>query len=238
MISCVAIDDESLALSVIEDYIRKSDFLELKASFTNPVKAFTFVNENDIDLIFIDIQMPDLNGMELVSKLRNKPLIIFTTAYSKYAIDGFKVDAIDYLLKPIDFPDFAKAADKAREWFYLRSQKPADIDSNNDFLFIKSEHKVIRINFKDILYIQGMSEYVKIFVGTGKPITSLLSLKSLEQRLPQKQFMRVHKSFIVNLEKITVIERNEIYYDNGTVIPVSNQYRDIFQKYLDNNFMI
>ena len=228
MISCVAIDDESLALSVIEDYIRKSDFLELKASFTNPVKAFTFVNENDIDLIFIDIQMPDLNGMELVSKLRNKPLIIFTTAYSKYAIDGFKVDAIDYLLKPIDFPDFAKAADKAREWFYLRSQKPADIDSNNDFLFIKSEHKVIRINFKDILYIQGMSEYVKIFVGTGKPITSLLSLKSLEQRLPQKQFMRVHKSYIISLPKISMIENGFIVLNNGHRVSIGLNYKEGF----------
>lgn len=238
MIRCVLIDDEPPALSILAEYVGKTDFLELTASFTNAVKAFEFVNQQPVDLLFIDIQMPDMTGVEFVSKLRNKPMIVFTTAFSQYAIDGFKADAIDYLLKPIDFPDFLKAANKAREWIQVKSNKTETIESNNDFLFIKSEHKIVRLNFEDILYVQGMSEYVKIYLQVGKPVMSLLSLKALEARLPEQHFMRVHKSFIVNLNKISIVERNEIYYDNGTVIPVSNQYREAFQNYLDKNFIV
>jgi DNA-binding LytR/AlgR family response regulator len=235
---CVAIDDEPLALKVLEDYILQTPFLTLSEKFTNPVKAFTYLNENETDLVFVDIQMPDLSGLAIVSKLKNKPLIIFTTAFSEYAFDGFRADAIDYLLKPIDYPDFLKAVTKAKEWYTSRTGRSTDVQSNKDFLFIKSEYKIIRINFNDIRYIQGMSEYVKIFLDTGKPIMSLLSLKSLEVQLPEKMFMRVHKSYIVNLQKIKIIERNEIIYEDGSVIPVSKQYKDRFQGFIDENFMI
>lgn len=238
MIRCVAVDDEPLALKVLGDYISQTPFLTLTEKFTNPVKALSFMSENEIDLLFVDIQMPDLSGLDMVSKLRNKPLIIFTTAYSEFAIEGFRADAIDYLLKPVDYPDFLKAVTKARDWYSLKTDKDADIRSNKEFLFIKSEHKIIRINFNEIRYIQGMSEYVKIFLDTGKPIMSLLSLKSLETQLPEESFMRVHKSYIVNLQKIKIIERNEIVNDDGSVIPVSQQYREKFQKYVDRNFMI
>jgi two-component system, LytTR family, response regulator LytT len=236
-IRCIAIDDEPLALDIITGYIQQLSDLLLLDKFTNPVKAFNYLNSNTVDLIFVDIQMPDLTGLELVSKLENKPLIIFTTAYSEYAIDGFKVDAVDYLLKPVDFNEFQRAVAKARERILLQSNIQTQIKTNRDYLFIKSEYKLLRINFKDILYIQGMSEYVQIHLANKKPVMSLLSLKSLEVQLPENMFMRVHKSFIVNLEKIEAIERNEIVYDNGFTIPVGVQYKSKFQEFIDKNFM-
>lgn len=236
-IRCVAVDDEPLALNVLSGYIEKTPFLELAEKFTNPVKAFNYLSENETDLLFIDIQMPDLSGLEFVSRLKSKPVLIFTTAYSEYAIEGFRSDAVDYLLKPIDYPDFLKAVTKARDLIISRNNT-AKVQSSKDFLFIKSEYKTIRINFDDIKYIRGMSEYVKIHLVHGKPIMSLLSLKSLESTLPESMFMRVHKSFIVNLNKIVVIEHNEIVYDDGTVIPVSNQYKDKFQEFIDKNFFV
>lgn len=238
MIRCVAIDDEPLALTVLEGYIQQTPFLELTGKFTNPVKAFNFLSENETDLLFVDIQMPDLTGLDIVSKLRTKPLIIFTTAYSQYALEGFKADAIDYLLKPIDYPDFLKAVNKAKDWFNAKAPATENVQTTPDFLFIKSEHKIIRINFNDIKYIQGMSEYVQIHLTNSKPIMSLLSLKSLETVLPENMFMRVHKSFIVNLQKINIIERNEIVYDNGVIIPISQQYKTKFQEFIDKNFMV
>ena len=237
-IKCVVVDDEPLAISVLERYINQLPFLLLVEKFTNPVKAFEFINENEIDLLFVDIQMPDLTGIELVSNLKNKPLVIFTTAYSEFAIDGFKADAIDYLLKPIDLPDFLRATNKAKDWIELKKDKTSLLESNQDFLFIKSEFKLIRINFNEIKYIQGMSEYVKIHLTAGKPIMSILTFKSLEEKLPENNFMRVHKSYIVNLNKIKMIERGDIVYDDGTVIPVSNQYKDQFKLFLDKNFML
>ena len=237
-IKCVIIDDEPLALNVLEGYIKQTPFLELAEKFTNPVKAFNYLNDNEADLIFVDIQMPDLSGLDIVAKLRNKPSLIFTTAYSEYAMEGFRADAIDYLLKPIDYPDFLKAVNKAKEWIFAIKGKDIDVQSNKDFLFIKSEYKIIRINFKEIIYVQGMSEYVKIHLTNSKPIMSLLSLKSLEAQLPEDMFMRVHKSYIVNLQKINVIERNEIVYDDGTIIPVSLQYKAKFQEFVEKNFMI
>ena len=237
-LKCVIIDDEPLALNVIEKYINQLPFLETVEKFTNPVKAFNYLNDNEIDLIFVDIQMPDMTGFELISKLKSKPMIIFTTAYSEFALEGFKADAIDYLMKPIDFQEFSKAVNKAREWFEVKKEKDTKVEINKEFLFIKSEYKIIRINFKDITYIQGMSEYVKIHLSSGKPVMSLLSLKSLEAQLPASMFMRVHKSFIVNLHKINMIERNEIVYDDGTIIPVSQLYKIQFQEFVDKNFMI
>lgn len=237
-IKCVVVDDEPLALSVLERYIRMTPNLQLVEKFTNPVKAFKFLNDNEIDLLFVDIQMPDLNGFELVNNLKIKPVFIFTTAFSEYALDGFKADALDYLLKPIDFPEFTKAVNKAMEWIDVKSEKNSQFKATKEFLFIKSEYKIIRINFSEITYIQGMSEYVKIHLSNRKPIMSLLSLKSLETQLPENNFMRVHKSYIVNLQKINTIERNEIVYEDGTIIPVSQQYKSQFQEFIEKNFMI
>jgi two-component system LytT family response regulator len=237
-LKCLLVDDEPLAISLLESYVNQIPNLELAGTFTNPVKALEFLKTNIVDLLFIDIQMPDLNGLELVSQLPHKPLIVFTTAYSQYAIEGFKVDAVDYLLKPVDFPEFQKAVHKAVELYELRKSKTAIVETTKDFLFIKSEYKIIRINFNEILYIQGMSEYVRIHLTGRKPVMSLMSLKGLESQLPAGMFMRVHKSYIVNLQKINTIERNEIVYEDGTVIPVSQQYKDVFQQFLDENFMV
>lgn len=237
-IKCVIVDDEPLAVNLLESYVNQFPDLEIAEKFTHPVKALEFIKHNLVDLLFIDIQMPDLNGLQVTAQIPYKPIIIFTTAYSQYALEGFKADAVDYLLKPIDFPEFQKAVYKAMELIELRKSKKTNIEFNKDFLFIKSEYKIIRINFSEIIYIQGMSEYVKIHLTGRKPIMSLLSLKALENQLPDKQFMRVHKSYIVNLQKINTIERNEIVYDDGTIIPVSQQYKDAFQTFLDKNFMI
>ena len=238
IIKCVIVDDEPLALSVLERYINQTPFLQLVEKFTNPVKAFKYLNDNEIDLLFVDIQMPDLSGFELVNNLKRKPVFIFTTAYSEFALEGFKADALDYLLKPIDIPEFTKAVNKAKEWLEIRNEKNSQVETTKDFLFIKSEYKIIRINFSEITYIQGMSEDVKIHLSSRKPIMSLISLKSLEAQLPASMFMRVHKSYIVNLQKVNMIERNEIVYDDGTIIPVSQQYKVQFQEFVNKNFML
>jgi DNA-binding LytR/AlgR family response regulator len=239
-IKCVIIDDEPSAIKILKDYVASIPEMELLESFTEPVKAVSFINDNEVDLLFIDIQMPDLNGFDLVSKLKYKPLLIFTTAYEQYALEGFKIDAIDYLLKPIDFDDFSKAANKAISWFNVKKQsteKPL-VKSNKNFLFIKSEYRIIRIELNDITYIEGINEYVKIHLVTGKPIMTLMRMKNFEQQLPEDIFMRVHKSYIVNLTKVKTIERNLIIYDGGVVIPIGLQYKSRFQNYIDNNFII
>ena len=237
-IKCVIVDDEPLALSVLERYINQIPFLDLIEKFTNSVKAYKYLSENEIDLLFVDIQMPDLTGFELVNKLEKKPVFIFTTAYGEYALEGFKADALDYLLKPIDLPEFTRAVNKSKEWLEIRNEKNSRVEATKEFLFIKSEYKIIRINFSEITYIQGMSEYVKIHLTNRKPIMSLISLKSLETQLPATLFMRVHKSFIVNLQKINMIERNEIVYDDGTIIPISAQYKAVFQEFVEKNFLV
>ena len=237
ILKCVIIDDEPLAIDVIAGYIEQTPFLSLSQKFTHPVKAFEYLSENRIDLLFIDIQMPDLSGIELVRNLEYKPVIIFTTAYEKYALEGFKVDAIDYLLKPVSYADFLKSANKVRSWFNALQQKPAEIRSNKDFLFIKSEYKIVRINFDDIRYIEAMSEYIRIHLVNSRPVMTQLSMKSIEEQLPEARFMRVHRSFIINLSKISVIERNRVIFDGNVYIPVSDQYKSKFQNYLDKNFL-
>lgn len=233
----IAIDDEPLALRLVGDYIEKTPFLELAGSFDNPLDAIDFLSNNSVDLIFVDIQMPDLTGIEFARSLENAPKIIFTTAYEKYALEGFKLNAIDYLLKPFSYEEFLKAAQKARKQAELEAGMPQSIEANNQFLFLKSEYKIRRINFNDILYIEGLKDYIKVYTeGEDKPILSLNSIKSLEQKLPEDRFMRVHRSFIVNLDRIETIERSRIIFGK-TYIPVSDQYKDKFQEFLDKNFL-
>ena len=237
MIRCITIDDEPLALKQIATYIQKTPFLELVKACDSAFEALEVLKADGVDLMFVDINMPDLNGMEFVKSLSKKPQVVFTTAYSEYAAEGFKVDALDYLLKPIGYPDFLKAANKAKEWFELRN-KPSkeELKTDTDFLFIKSEYKIVRIKFNDIKYIEGMREYVRIFVENGKPLMTLLSMKSLQAQLPENKFMRVHRSYMVNLDKITTIERQRIIFDGDVYIPVSDQYKDAFQQYIQDNF--
>jgi len=233
----IAIDDEPLALRLVSDYISKTPFLELAGSFDNPLDAIEFLSSQSADLIFVDIQMPDLTGIEFTRSLENEHKIIFTTAYQQYALEGFKLNAIDYLLKPFSYEEFLKAAQKARKQAELEANSLSSIEANNQFLFLKSEYKIRRINFNDILYIEGLKDYIKVYTtGEDKPVLSLNSIKSLEQKLPEDQFMRVHRSFIVNLNRIETIERSRIIFGK-TYIPVSDQYKDKFQEYLDKNFL-
>ncbi|MEI6138602.1 MAG: LytTR family DNA-binding domain-containing protein [Mariniphaga sp.] len=233
----IAIDDEPLALKLVSDYISKTPFLEMVGAFDNPLDAIDFLSEQTADLIFVDIQMPDLTGIEFTRSLEDPPKIIFTTAYEKYALEGYKLNAIDYLLKPFSYEEFLKAAGKARKQVELEINSLPTVEANNQFLFLKSEYKIRRINFNDILYIEGLKDYIKVYTTTDdKPVMSLNSVKSLELKLPEDKFMRVHRSFIVNLDKIDTIERSRIIFGK-VYIPVSDQYKDKFQEYLDKNFL-
>ena len=237
MIRCIAIDDEPLALKQIADYIRKTPFLELAGLCESALQALELLEKTPVDLMFVDVNMPDLSGMDFVKTLEDPRFIVFVTAYSEYALEGFRVDAIDYLLKPISYSDFLRSANKVKTWFDALQNKPAEITSNKNFLFIKSEYKILRINFDDINYIEAMSEYIRIHLVNSKPVMTQLSMKSIEDQLPDDRFMRVHRSFIINLSKISVIERNRIIFDGTVYIPVSDQYKIKFQNYIDQNFL-
>ena len=233
----IALDDEPLALKLVTGYIQKTPFLNLVGEFDNPLDAVEFLADNVVDLIVLDIQMPDLTGIEFAKILQDGPKIIFTTAYEKYAIEGFKLSAVDYLLKPFSYQEFLTAVQKAKKLIDLEHAALPTLEANNQFLFLKSEYKIRRINFNDILYIEGLKDYVKVHLQTDeKPIMSLNSVKSLEQKLPDDRFMRVHRSFIVNLNKIETIERSRIVFGK-TYIPVSDQYKEKFQDYINKNFL-
>lgn len=238
MIKCIVVDDEPLALNQLAGYISRIPFLELVASCQDAFEAMRVLPEKEVDLIFLDINMPDLSGLDLVRSLIVKPMVVFTTAYPEYAIDGFKLDAVDYLLKPFDFHDLLKAADKARKQMEVRMASALETDSmqlsQDGSLFVKADYKVIRINIAEIKYIEGMSEYVRIFVeGEEKPVMTLLSMKKIEERLPAGQFMRVHRSYIVNLQKITEISRLRIIFEKNVYIPVGDNYKDRFLEYIN-----
>lgn len=238
IIKCLAIDDEPLALKQMGIYIEKTPFLELVAQCNNAFDAMEFLKAGRIDLMFLDISMPDLSGMDFVRSLSEKPLIIFTTAFSEYAVEGFRVDAIDYLLKPIGYQDFLKAASKAKTLIDLQEIKTESVQTTGDLLFVKSEYKLIKIVLSDIRYVEGMHEYVRIHLINEKPVMTLIRLKTIEDKLPAGRFMRVHRSYIVNLERIRIIERNQIIFDNNIRIPVSEQYKSRFQEFLNKNFLI
>jgi len=237
MIRTIAVDDEPLALQLVTGYIKKTPGLELTGSFDNPQEALEFVINERVDLIFIDIQMPDLTGIEFTRALAGGPRVVFTTAYEKYALEGFKLDVVDYLLKPFSYDEFLKAVGKAARLIRVEQGEQEKVESNSEFLFLKSDYKIRRINFNDILYIEGLKDYVKVYTaGTPRPVLSLITMKLLEAKLPPAKFMRVHRSFIVNLERVETIERSRIVFGK-TYIPVSEQYREKFQEFLDKNFL-
>jgi len=237
MTRVVAIDDEPLALQLVKGYIEKTPTLELAGAFDNPVDAVAFIQSGDVDLVLLDIQMPDLTGTELARVIAGGPKVIFTTAYEKYALEGFRLDAVDYLLKPFSYAEFLKAVQKAEKLITAERSHLPSLEVSNDFLFVKSESRLRRINFSEIHYIEGLKDYVKIWLkDEKKPVLSLSTLKALESRLPSDRFMRVHRSFIVNLETVKVIERGRIVF--GEVrIPVTEQYLENFRKFLDRNFV-
>lgn len=237
MIQTIAIDDEPLALKLVTGYIERTPFLQFQGGFDNPISAMEFIDGHAVDLVLLDIQMPDLLGTDFVRMLQNGPKVIFATAFEKFALEGFRLDAVDYLLKPFGYEEFLAAAMKARKLIEMELLKTGSVESNEQFLFIKSEYKIRRINYEDIMYIEGMKDYVKVFLRNDPhPILSINSLKTLESKLPSSRFMRVHRSFIVNLDRIEMIERFRIVFGK-VYIPVSEQYKIPFQKFLDENFL-
>ena len=246
MIKCIAIDDEPLALKKLVTYIKKIPYLELKGKCQSALEAKEIMENEIIDAIFIDINMPDLNGMDFVRSLAIRPIIVFTTAYSEYAIEGYKVDAVDYLLKPFGLDDFRRAAEKVKKQFELEARSyqqtipatPAlsSEPDNDDTLFLKTEHRMVRISISGIKYIEGMSEYLKIHLEDQKPVVVLYSMKKLEERLPS-YFMRIHRSYIINLKKIQEVNKNRVILDAQTYLPIGDLYRDQFTDYLQQRFL-
>ena len=233
----IALDDEPLALKLVTGYIGKTPFLDMVGEFDNPLDAIDFLSEESVDLIILDIQMPDLTGTDFIRSLQDAPKVIFTTAYEKYALEGFKLNAVDYLLKPFSYQEFLTAVQKARKQIELEHSALPTLEANSQFLFLKSEYKIRRINFNEILYIEGLKDYVKVYLhNEEKPILSLNTVKSVEQKLPVDRFMRVHRSFIVNLDKIETIDRSRIVFGK-TYIPVSDQYKEKFQDFVSKNFL-
>lgn len=228
-LKCAIIDDEPLALSLLESYVNKTPFLELTGKFSSAVQAMKELPSQHVDLLFLDIQMPELNGLEFSKLVSADTRIVFTTAFEQYAIDGYKVNALDYLLKPISYVDFLQAANKAMKWFELLQQPKEEIQS----IFVKSDYKLVQIELKNILYIEGLKDYIKIYEENSlKPVLSLMSMKAMEDLLPASRFMRVHRSYIVQKDKIRVIDRGRIVFGKN-YIPVSDSYKQAFQEFLE-----
>lgn len=236
-ITCLIVDDEPMALSLMEDYVSKIPFLELKGKCSNAFQALEKIHEEKIDVLFLDIQMPELNGIELSRTITKNTRVVFTTAFDQYALDGFKVDALDYLLKPYNFEEFYNAALKAKEWFDLiaNAARTSDQKEESEYIFIRSDYKQLKIMLGDILYIEGLKDYVKIWLlKEDRPILTHSSLKKLEEELPSNKFMRVHRSFIIALDKIEAIERSQAII-NKQYIPIADQFKQKFQEFVGRN---
>lgn len=259
-LTCIAVDDEPLALGLVAAFIEQTPFLTLVGKYSSAVEALRGLSEQPVDLIFLDIQMPDLTGLDLARVLESRsagqpaPRVVFTTAFNQFALEGYRVDALDYLLKPFNYAEFLRAATKAQSYYELvRGPKPEPVyrggnagersgatppaerssDPAEDYLFLKVEYQLVRIAFNDVLYIEGLKDYVKVHLHSTptRPVLSLTSLKALEEKLPARKFMRVHRSFIVALDKISAVTKNTIQI--GTVtIPVSDQHKDAFAQFL------
>jgi len=241
MIRCLAVDDEILALDLIEDNIRKVPFLELVKKCRSAFEAVEIIRQQHVELLFLDIQMPDLSGIQLLKSLQKKPIVIFTTAYSNYAIEGYDLDVMDYLLKPYTFERFLKSVNKAREYLdlkekFLQSINPEEPLTSSNFLFVRSDYKLVKINLKEIEYIEGLGDYVKIYAG-GSPVLTQMSMKSMEEKLPSTDFFRVHRSYIVSINKVDFIQKNMLSIQ-GKKIPISEHYGEQFLKIINNNKII
>ncbi len=231
MMKCIAIDDEKLVLDLLVDNIKKVPFLELAGRCKNAFEAAELLHTGKVDLIFLDIQMPGLNGLQFVKSLQSPPMIIFVTAYKEHALEGFNLDAIDYLLKPVSFERFLKACNKAYELFNLQ-RKPLSKEDDPGYFFVYVEYNQVKITIADILYIEGMKDYVKIFTSTSsRPIITKMSLKALEDRLSHHRFIRIHKSYIVSADKVTAVKRDLVCI-GATELPLSNTYKPNIEEIL------
>jgi two-component system LytT family response regulator len=238
-LSCFIIDDEPLALGLIESYVKKTPFLELTGKFSSAVAALEPVRSAPPDVLFLDIQMAELNGMEFARIIPEKTRIIFTTAFEQYALESYKVNALDYLLKPFSYADFFLAANKALQWHQF-CDKVISVPGKNtiDCIYVKSESRLVQIPLSGILYIEGLKDYLKIYLeGEIQPVVSHITMKAMEEMLTEDLFMRVHRSFIVQKDKIKVVDHNRIVFGK-TYIPVSDSYKDLFQQFLDQRTLI
>lgn len=248
MLRCIAIDDEPLALRQVRSYIEKIPYLELAGACDNALDAQQFLSTHPVDLIFADIDMPDLNGVDFVRSLVEPPMVIFTTAYSEYAVEGFKLNAVDYLLKPFSFADFSRSAAKANSLYELRhnqrtapapAQPEAEAetpDRGKEFLSVKADYKVSLVKIREIVYLESEGEYVRMHLADGSTITTLFRLKNMEAALPADQFMRVHRSYIVNLRCIKSYVKGRIFLSDTEYVPIGENYKETFQHYIDTNF--
>ena len=239
IIKCAIVDDEPLAVELLASYVKKIPFLELCGKYNNATDALHGLGEQPVDLLFLDIQMPELNGLELSKMIPENTRIVFTTAFDQYAVDGFRANALDYLLKPISYADFMEACNKALQWFQLVQQQEEPAAAANEkeeikSIFVKSEYKLLQINLDDIRYIEGLKDYVKIYTEQSPhPILSLMNMKAIEQMLPTSRFIRVHRSFIVQKSKIREIERNRIVFGD-VYIPIGDSYKQAFQDFINS----
>ena len=242
MIRCIIVDDEPLAVAQLEKYVERVPFLMNVGACSSAAEAMEILSTGNVDAMFVDINMPDIDGVQFVRSLVNPPFVVFTTAYSEYAIEGFKLDAIDYLLKPIAFEDFLKASNKLNRIYSMNNNAQSAIEQGegvcHDCLFVKSDYRMLRVPISSIKYIESMSEYVRIFVeDSPKPIVSLLSMKKIEESLPAGDFMRVHRSYLVNLNKVKEVSKMRLVYDGSVYVPIGEMYKDAFFEYVDKHFI-
>ena len=244
MLKCIAIDDEPLALRQLKSYIEKTPYLELTATCNNALEAQQLLASQHVDLIFVDINMPDLSGVEFVRSLVDRPMVIFTTAYSEYAVEGFKLDAVDYLLKPFSFADFSRSAGKANSLYELRHNQragepeatPEALPKDKEYISVKADYKVSLVKISDIVHLESEGEYVRMHLADGTTITTLFRLKNMEAALPSDMFMRVHRSYIVNLRCIKGYVRGRVFLSDTEYVPIGENYKESFQHYIESNF--
>ena len=235
ILNCAIIDDEPLAAELLASYTKKVPFLNLIGTYNSAVNGMKDLREHPVELLFLDIQMPELSGLEFAKILPKETKIIFTTAFNQYAIEGYKVNAIDYLLKPVSFEEFLKASNKALDWF--TTVRKQDTYREDRFMLVKSDYKLVKIALDDILYIEGLKDYVRIYLENGEKVMSLMNMKELEDYLPQPEFMRTHRSYIVHMNKITVIDRFRIVFGD-VYIPISDSYKEEVQTYFDRHTLV
>ena len=244
MLKCIAIDDEPLALRQLKSYIEKIPYLELTATCNNALEAQQLLASQHVDLIFVDINMPYLSGVEFVRSLVDRPMVIFTTAYSEYAVEGFKLDAVDYLLKPFSFADFSRSAGKANSLYELRHNQragepeatPEALPKDKEYISVKADYKVSLVKISDIVHLESEGEYVRMHLADGTTITTLFRLKNMEAALPSDMFMRVHRSYIVNLRCIKGYVRGRVFLSDTEYVPIGENYKESFQHYIESNF--
>lgn len=234
---CAIVDDEPLALGLLQSYVEKTPFLTLCGAYSSAVQAMKMLPESPVDLLFLDIQMPELSGLEFSRMVPESTRVVFTTAFEQYAIDGYRVNALDYLLKPISYSDFMEAVNKAVRWFELNSKADSSPSVDSTYIYVKSDYKLVQIELDKILYIEGLKDYIKIHLEDNpRPVLSLVSMKTVEEKLPSERFIRVHRSFIVQKQKIKIIDKGRIVFGKDYV-PVSDSYKQELQNYV-NEYII